>query len=167
MNLLIIGAGQHGRVVKEIAELTGKYEKISFLDDNVAECLAKLNDHTKYVTKYEEAFVAFGGSEFRMEWIERVEIAGYRLATIIHPSASVIPSAIIEPGVIIEGNAVVNTASVIKKGCILSIGALVDHDSIVNEGCHIETGAVVMPNCEVPKGMTLIPNTVFDGKKEL
>ena len=29
-SLVIIGAGGHGKVVAEIAELNGKYEKISF-----------------------------------------------------------------------------------------------------------------------------------------
>ena len=164
MNLLIIGAGQHGRVVKEIAELTGKYDKIAFLDDNASDRIGMLSDYEKYVEEYPYAFVAFGSCNFRREWIEKVEAAGYKLATIIHPSASISPSAIIEPGVIIEGNAVVNTATVVKKGCLLSIGALVDHDSIVNECCHVETGAVVMPNSEVPAVVVLEPNSVYSGK---
>ena len=162
MNLLIIGAGQHGRVAKEIAELTGKFDKIAFLDDNASDSIAKLSDYEKYVEEYPYAFVAFGSCSFRKEWIEKVEAAGFELTTIIHPSASISPSAVIESGVIIEGNAVVNTASVVKKGCILSISALVDHDSIVNECCHVETGAVVMPNSEVPEGVALEPNTVFN-----
>ena len=32
-SLLIIGAGGHGKVVKEVAEAVG-YDKIAFLDDN-------------------------------------------------------------------------------------------------------------------------------------
>jgi hypothetical protein len=33
-NLLILGAGQYGMVAKEIAEATGDYTAIAFLDDN-------------------------------------------------------------------------------------------------------------------------------------
>ena len=60
-------------------------------------------------------FAAFGGSKFRMKWIERVETASYRLTTTIHPFASVSPSAIIELGVIIEGNAVVKILEKVKE----------------------------------------------------
>ncbi len=37
MNLLIIGAGGHGKVVEDIAIQTRKYETINFLDDNSKE----------------------------------------------------------------------------------------------------------------------------------
>jgi len=33
-NLLILGAGGHGRVVKETAEAMGLFNSIDFLDDN-------------------------------------------------------------------------------------------------------------------------------------
>ena len=41
-NLLIIGAGGHGRVVAEVAAACG-YENISFLDDNSPEAIGKIN----------------------------------------------------------------------------------------------------------------------------
>lgn len=151
-------------VVKEIAGMTGLYDTIDFLDDNSAQAIGRLDEYQKYAGAYDYAFVAFGNVELRMKWICQLEAAGYRLATIIHPSASISPSARIDAGVIIEGNAVVNTNTTIGKGCLLSIGVLVDHDSIVNEGCHLETGTVIMPNSIVPKGKVTIPNSVFQGK---
>ncbi len=164
MKLLIIGAGQHGMVAREIAELTGLFEVIDFLDDNSEQAVGKLDDYQTLAFGYEYGFVALGNGELRMQWIHKLEAAGYKLATIIHPTASISPSANIGQGVIVEGNAVVNTSSTVGKGCILSIGALVDHDSVVGEGCHVETGAVVMPNSEVAAGTTLVPNSVYQGR---
>ena len=40
--LIIVGAGEFGMLVKEIAELLG-YEKIDFLDDNAAFPIATIN----------------------------------------------------------------------------------------------------------------------------
>lgn len=108
--------------------------------------------------------MVIGDVLLRMKWIGQLEAAGYKLATIIHPSASISPSAHIDVGVIVEGNAVVNTNSSIGKGCLLSIGVLVDHDSVVNEGCHLETGTVIMPNSKVPRCKITMPNSVFQGK---
>ena len=41
-SLLIIGAGEYGQVIKEIAELNG-FEKIEFLDDKNPIAIGKIN----------------------------------------------------------------------------------------------------------------------------
>lgn len=50
MNLIILGAGGHGRVVADIAEQTGKYDKIVFLDDNSNDdkVIGKCSDYKKF-----------------------------------------------------------------------------------------------------------------------
>lgn len=35
MRLLILGAGGHGQICKEIAEMSNIYEQIDFIDDNL------------------------------------------------------------------------------------------------------------------------------------
>ena len=44
MKLLILGAGGHGKVVKEVAEATGRYEKIDFVDDHSNIAVGKVSD---------------------------------------------------------------------------------------------------------------------------
>ena len=51
-NLLILGAGQYGRVVKETAEAMGCFGKISFLDDNSPLALGKLDEYSRFAGKY-------------------------------------------------------------------------------------------------------------------
>lgn len=55
-SLLIIGAGEYGHLVKELAEDCG-YGKIAFLDDNSSEAIGTVADATKWKDDYKE-FVA-------------------------------------------------------------------------------------------------------------
>lgn len=78
-----------------------------------------------------------------MEWINRIEVSGGKVATFIHPTAYVSPTATINPGTVILPHAVVNTDVAVGKGCIINLGAIVDHGSILEEGVHICLGAIV------------------------
>ena len=58
-NLLILGAGGHGRVVKETAEAMEVFEKIDFLDDNpdCEEAIGLCSDNEKFAGTYSYAFL--------------------------------------------------------------------------------------------------------------
>ena len=60
MNLLILGAGEYGQLVKELAR--NRYTTIDFLDDKSTAAIGKLEEYKKYVDKY-EAIVAIGNNE--------------------------------------------------------------------------------------------------------
>lgn len=148
-NLLILGAGGHGRVVKETAEAMIAFDKIEFLDDNSEMAIGKLNDISELSKEYRYAFVAIGNNELRMEWIKRTEDLGYILPVIIHPKAIVSPSASIYPGTIVTMGALVQTNVVIEKGCIVGAGSIIDHDSFIGYGTHVDCGAIVKSHCVV------------------
>ena len=90
--LIIIGAGGHGKVVADIAQKTGKYNKISFLDDaDIQECInlpvvGKTNDFKKFIETC-DIFVAIGDTKKREEWTKVLENAGATIPTLIHSSA--------------------------------------------------------------------------------
>lgn len=148
MNLWIIGAGGHGKVVAEVAEDCG-YNKISFLDDNSLEAVGKISDFKKFIIEYESVFVGIGNNKFRGELISKLEACGYRLPTLIHPTAYISRTAHIERGTIIEPKAIVNANSQIGVGCIISVGSIVDHDVVVEECCHINAGAIVKAGARI------------------
>ncbi|WP_134703816.1 PglB [Ammoniphilus sp. YIM 78166] len=120
-NLLILGAGGHGRVVRETAEAMGCFERIESLDDNSESAIGRCKDLKRYINDYSYAFVAFGNNNQRMKWIKEITEAGFQLPVLIHPTAYVSPSAKIGVGSILCSRAVVNTSAVIEKGCIISI----------------------------------------------
>lgn len=148
-NLLILGAGGHGRVVKETAEALDYFNDIDFLDDNSELAIGKLEDYKKYTNKYSYGFVALGNNEHRMSLILKLVKAGFQVPTLLHPTAFISPSGTVEFGSIVCPNAVINSNSIISKDCIISIGALVDHDSSIGEGSHINSGAIVKASCNV------------------
>ena len=152
MRLIILGAGGHGRVVADIAEQTGKYDEVVFLDDNSSDnkVIGKCNDYINFKSQDTEMYPAFGNNQGRVEWENKVEEAGIKLAKIIHPLAYVSPKAEIANGCIIMPYAIINTATVVKKACIINIGTIVDHDCILEEGCHLAPGAIVKGENSIP-----------------
>lgn len=145
MGLLIIGAGGHGRVVKEAAISMGKieYKDISFLDDNNYAAIGKLEEYKNFVRDFQYAFVAIGNPIIREDWIRKLVEAGYSISTIIHPSAYVAPSATVGQGSVVLPSAIIQTNATIGEGVIVSSGAIIDHDVTIGNYSHINAGAVV------------------------
>ncbi|WP_078378663.1 PglD-related sugar-binding protein [Sutcliffiella halmapala] len=166
-NLLIFGAGGHGRVVKETATAMEYFDKVDFLDDNSELAIGKCQDFNNYLQDYSYAFVAFGNNEQRMKWALQLIQAGFQLPVLIHPVAYVSPLAKIEMGSIVCAKAVVNTNSTIEKCCIVSIGALVDHDSYIGEGTHINSGAIVKAGSSVERLKKVDAGMVYSNETKL
>jgi len=160
-NLIILGAGGHGSVVKEAAEEMNVFNKIDFLDDNSENAIGKLNAISDFLKEYRYAFVAIGNNELRMEWFERIEELGYILPVIIHPKAIVSPSASVYPGTIVTMGALIQTNVVIEKGCIVGAGSIIDHDSFIGYGAHVDCGAIVKSHCVVMSNKKVESGTII------
>lgn len=169
MNLLILGAGGHGRVCREVAESMATFDKIDFLDDkaegtiNSGRIIGKFADYEKFLSDYPAIFIGIGNNKVRLELIEKLQSAGFKLVNLISPTAYVSPSSLIEAGAIIEPHAVVNTGAKVGSGSIVSIGALIDHDCVIGLSCHVSPGVIVKNSCTVPDCLTIPARTVFTG----
>lgn len=148
--LLILGAGGHGKVVAETALMLNQWDEIAFLDDNQnpsevcgVKVIGSLKDYIYLKEKYGNAFVAIGSNELRLEWIERLKDAGYKIPVIKHSQSIVSQFCEISEGTIVMAGAIVNSASKIGKGCILNTSCTIDHDCILEGGVHVSPGAHV------------------------
>lgn len=160
--LLIIGAGGHGRVVAEVAEACGY--KVSFLDDQPSEgVVGTLSDIDDVKESYDEFFVGIGNNSKRQSLQEELEQKGLHIATLVHPTAYVGPSATIDAGTVIEPMAIVNTKSVIGKGCIISVGAIVDHDAVIGVYAHVNAGAICKGGAKVEPSTKIEAGEVVHG----
>lgn len=155
MNLLIIGAGGHGKVVKEVAEAAGTFETIEFVDDNSKLAVGKICDLDRLRSRYEAAFPAIGNNQIRREILERLQELHYTIPVLIHPTAYISPSARIAEGTVIEPKAIVNANSNVEQGCIISVGAIVDHDVVVEACAHVNAGAICKAGSIIPAGRKL------------
>ncbi|WP_393959626.1 acetyltransferase [Priestia megaterium] len=146
--LLILGAGGHGKVVSEIAQLMKQWEEISFLDDreDISEVLGisiagKLADLPALKSEYEYAFVAIGNNTARLKWIKKLSQHGFKIPILIHPSSIVSAKSSIEEGTVIMAGAVINPDTRIGRSCIINTASTIDHDCILQDGVHTSPGA--------------------------
>lgn len=147
--LLIVGASGHGRVVADCAAALDRWTEIVFFDDRHPD----LDRNFKWPVRGrsatvpeaanadDEIFVAVGNCAARMAMLSRFRDMDLRLATLIHPAASVSPDTKIECGSIVVAGAVVNIGAAIGLGGIINTGSSVDHDCILGSGVHVCPGA--------------------------
>lgn len=151
MNLLILGAGSQGPVVKEIAEAIGIFDEIAFLDDNPENNLAigPLSDIKKRVDHYPMAIASFGDSFLRRKYMDALEALGYIVPTLIHPSATISPSATINRSVVIEARSIVSAAALLERGALISSASVIEVGAKVGQFSHVGSSVTVEKSAEV------------------
>ncbi len=165
-NLLILGAGEYGTVVKEIAESMNVFDKISFLDDSyngqellvgdsrVIGCIADLKS---FDGEYDCAIPAIGNAEIRAAMLACIEReTAMAVPCIISPCAYVSPLAILSPGVVVEPLAGVHACARIGASAYISMGAVVNHSAEIGAFCQVDCNAVVAAGSTV-ENMTRVP----------
>ena len=163
MNLLILGAGSQGSVVKEIAEAIGVFEEIAFLDDDPNNPLAigPLADCTHLQRRFPMAIASFGDSQLRKHYIDQLESLGYIVPTLKHPSATISPSAVIDRSVVIEARCIISANTTIGRGAIISSAAVIEAGAKVGDFSHIGASATVTKNASVTDGSSIPTGTII------
>lgn len=151
--LLILGAGGHAKVVAETATASGRFDRISFVDDRWREdqpqegilgypLIGPLSRALAAETLglFSSAIVAIGDAKTRLHWIHELQSFGYELPALIHPTAWVSPTATVAMASVIFAHAVVQAEATIGIGSILNTGCSVDHDAKLADGVHICPG---------------------------
>lgn len=159
-NLLVIGAGGHGRVVADAASRMGTWERIAFLDDRFPETthtsgfeiIGKIDSLPNHNENFPTAIVGIGNSERRMMFIDLLGRQGFNIGVVVHPSAVVAKDVFIGAGTVIFAGVVINTGAKIGAGCIINTSASVDHDCILADGVHICPGARLAGEVSVGTG---------------
>lgn len=147
--LLILGAGGNGRVISDMAEQSGMWSMIGFLDDSVDAhdypwgIVGSCSDFIEHAAMFTHAIVAFGDNTLRSKWLERISQTSLEMPIIIADSAQVSSRAKLEPGTVVMPQAAVNIGAHVGSGCIINTGASVDHDCQLGSCVHIAPGAHV------------------------
>ena len=144
MNLLILGAGSHGQEVMELVQRLNVFRKIGFLDDDPARSgvLGPCTSLERWVEEYPAAIPAVGNWELRTRWLMELARAGYVLPVLIHPDATVAPSAKLGYGTVVCARATVGSGAEVGAGCIISSAAAVERSAVVPDGTHVDCGQV-------------------------
>ncbi len=145
--IAIYGASGHGKVIADIAKRNG-YKDIIFIDDG----------NNKYINFdifcYElkdvlNVVLAIGDNKTRLKIFEKVEKAGFKVITLIDPSAIIAPSVEIEIGSVIMPGVIINAGACIEEGVIINSGAVVEHETKVGAYSHIS------PNVSLAGGVKI------------
>ena len=162
MNLLILGAGTHGRDVKELAESLHIFQKISFLDDEIRGelILGKCSDIESFRQGYPCAFVAIGDNEKRKYYGELLLKKHFLVPSLVSPNAVISPQAKIGAGTVVLAQGNVGAAEV-GKFCIITQNGLVNADAKLEDYSRVDNGGMVLKGVTVPELGWIRPGEIF------
>ncbi len=155
MDVILIGAGGHAKVVVEILMSRGD-RIVAYVDPKPSNWLAVERFENSEIFDDRSMQVVMGLGAVKPErlrhrlgllddWIDR----GFAAPVVVHPSAVVSKSARLKPGAMVLAQAVVQPGAVIGRGVIVNTGAIVEHDSILDAGVHVAPGAVILGEVQV------------------
>lgn len=170
--VIIIGAGGHGKVIADIIEKNG--DKVyGFLDDSTDKSeimgypvLGKTEDCKKYKDK--EFFIAIGNNSVRKKIV--LKYSEIRYYTAIHPMAIISRDVKIGEGTCIMAGCVINADTKIGKHSIINSGSVVEHDNVLENFVHLSPGAVLCGTVRVGEcthigaGVTVKNNVSITGE---
>ena len=155
--IIIIGAGGHGKVIADAIIKLGKYELKGFVDaqipigniifngykviENQQNIESLINQSTKFV-------FGIGNNEVRKNLKNRLS-EKIEWATIIHPKAVIAQDVEIGVGSVVLANTIINAGSTIGEFTIIDSGTIVDHDCEIGDFNHLTIGTLVGSNSKL------------------
>ena len=154
--LLVLGAGGHGAVVAEAAIEYRRWSELAFLDDELSNesilglpVLGAVSHLESHLSEDTDVIVAVGNNAKRLDLLGRLAKLSCNIATVIHPTAIVSPSASIGAGSVLCAGVIVNARATISRGAILNTACTVDHDCILGDGVHVSPGVNLAGNVTI------------------
>jgi UDP-perosamine 4-acetyltransferase len=161
MDVLILGAGGHGKVVLDILRTAGEHRVVGFIDADRSladtcvsgvPVLGASNLLPKLRGRAKGAVVAIGDNHTRRSCAAMVSEHGFELINAIHPSAVVSPAAKLGRNVVICAGACVCVEVMLGDSVIVNTNAVVDHECDVAEAAHICPGGLLAGRVRVGAG---------------
>lgn len=163
---MLIGGGGHCHSVLDSLCAGGAYDRIGvvakdeenhreLLDDAItAPFLVGVDADLPalFSAGWHEAFVTLGsvGNPVgRHRIYDGLKTAGFRMATIVDPTAVVSARATLGEGVFVGRRAVINAGCAVGCCAILNTGCIVEHDCRVGDFVHVSPGAILCGNVAV------------------
>lgn len=138
MKLAIYGAGGLGREVLELAQeintTESRWDALCLIDDNPR--VEQLRGYpviplTALTPDHYEIVIAVGEPSLRRKLAQKVSDNGFRLATLVHPSARLSPSC------------------TLGEGCVISYGAFISCDTVISRNVHLQPNASLGHDCHI------------------
>jgi UDP-perosamine 4-acetyltransferase len=147
--VLVVGAGDHAKVVIELIEAGGRYRVVGLIDEKSTPVLGiPVVGTDADLPRFRDngimnAFVAVGDNKRRLAAGRRLQSCGFQIINVVSPTATISPSVQMGVGIAIMAGAVVNAECRIEDFAIINTGAIIDHDGQVGEGSHVAPGCAL------------------------
>lgn len=152
--LLIIGGGEHARVVIETALASKQWEVIGFLDyEECAETqkITGLNrlgndcEVDRILKEYSdlEVILGIGHLSARAKVLREFIHLALNWATIIHPDSYISNNVTVKQGTVVFAKAIIQANAYIGEQVIINTGAIIEHDCSIEDYSHISSGVVM------------------------
>ena len=162
MNVVIVGAGGHGRVVLEILRRAGTHTPIGFIDADTSRAGTQLDGlpilgPVNMLPKLRRqdvrgAIIAIGDNRVRATYAELVLQSSLELVNAIHPAAIVSPTVRMGVNIVIAAGSIVGTDVHLAESAIVNTGAIVDHECRIGQAVHVSPGVVLAGRVQVEEG---------------
>lgn len=160
-NLIIIGAGGHGRETAFVAQNAG-YHIVGFLDDDKSKhgkiissfkCLGSIDESMKFSNSF--FTIAIGNPKLRKVIYNRLsQLEGMRFAIIIDPSVVMLGKNIkIEEGSVIFPNAFISDHVTIGAHSIINVSSSISHDTSIGNFVTVNPGSTICGTCSIADGV--------------
>lgn len=146
MDVMIIGAGGHGKVVLDILRATGaKVRPVAFLDADTSLVGSSVCDvpvlgtihHASKIKKVRAAIVAIGDNRARYSYSQYLRDEGIELINAIHPRATISASAKLGVNVVVAAGAAICADATVGDSVICNTSCVIDHECEIGEAAHI------------------------------
>jgi sugar O-acyltransferase (sialic acid O-acetyltransferase NeuD family) len=165
-SVVIVGAGGFGREVlqwlRDAAAAGSALRVRGFLDDTAPDLFAFGLDvpvlgpiDAEVLEDGDRCILAIGDPVVRRTLADRLEAAGVRFATLVHPSAVVAPSARLGAGVVICPFGFIGPDAAVGAHALLNVRASVGHDARIGRAAVLSPHACVGGAAEVADGAML------------
>ena len=165
--IILIGGGGHCKSCIDVIENGNKYKIRGIIDKKKNFLLNYKVFPESYINKKliknNYAFVTVGqikNYKIRVKLFDRLKDLGFKIPTIISPSAYISKHAVIGQGTIVMHGAIINAGAVIGNNCIINTNSLIEHDVVIGDHTHISTEVTI-------NGGVVIENKVFIGSRSI
>jgi acetyltransferase EpsM len=164
MEIVLIGAGGHSKVIKDIIHARKGAKLVALLDDKYPELRLESGEYTGPISSAQtllkekpqlKFIVAIGDNEIRRSVVDRLSLADEHYVSLIHETAIISPSATIGRGTVVMAKAVVHAAAKVGHHAVVNTGAIIEHDAILGDYVHAAEGAMIGAAATVIPGKTI------------
>lgn len=156
----VYGASGHGKAVGEAILAGARFTLAGFVDDDPAKKEQRVLGHRvvgslsdlRVLAPHAWLALGVGDNRKRMALMEALVSQGWRLATVVHPSAVIASTASLGIGSYVGPTAVVHADASMGACCIVNSGAVIEHDNCLGDAVHVSPNATLGGQVTVGKG---------------